>query len=165
MDFISSNLPLILCSVVGFGLLMVEAFMPGFGVAGISGIVLEVIAIYSAWVHHGTMFALIMTVIILAVVGVTVYLSYRSVVKGRLSKSNLILKDTEIPVPETVKPMSAYLNREAVAVSALRPGGTVEIDGVKVNAASSGDLIEKGTRVRVTGTEGDHVVVRPADQA
>ena len=29
MDFISSNLPLILCSVVGFGLLMVEAFMQG----------------------------------------------------------------------------------------------------------------------------------------
>ena len=46
-------------------------------------------------------------------------------------------------------------------VSALRPGGTVEIDGKRVNAASGGELIRKGERVLVTGAEGDHVTVRP----
>ena len=48
MEFLSGNLPLILCGLGGYALLLVEAFMPGFGVAGFLGIVLEVIAIYSA---------------------------------------------------------------------------------------------------------------------
>ena len=162
MEFISGNLPLIICSLMGFCLLVMEAFMPGFGVAGFAGIVMEIIAIYFAWRYHGAVFALILTGVILLVIGITVYLSYRSAMKGRLSKSDLVLHDTEIPVPEAAaKTLSAYLNREGVAVSALRPGGTVEVDGVKVNAASGGDLIEKGTKVLILGTEGDHVIVRP----
>ena len=44
MEFISGNLPMILCALVGFVLMMIEAFMPGFGIAGFLGIVLEVIA-------------------------------------------------------------------------------------------------------------------------
>ena len=63
MDFISSNLPLILFFLAGFGLLLTEAFMPGFGVAGVLGIVLEVLAVYSAWLHHGPVPALILTLV------------------------------------------------------------------------------------------------------
>ena len=161
MEFVSENLVLILCGLAGFGLLMAEAFMPGFGIAGILGIVLEAAAIYSAWISHGTLFALIATGIIIAVVSVTIYLSYRSALKGRLSRSDLVLKDEEKPAAEpAAKALMAYQNREGVAVSALRPGGTIEIDGVRLNAASGGELVEKGARVRVLSAEGDHVIVR-----
>ncbi len=34
MEFLSSNLPLILFFLAGFGLLLAEAFMPGIGIAG-----------------------------------------------------------------------------------------------------------------------------------
>ncbi len=164
MEFVMSNLPLILCGVVGIAMLLVEAFMPGFGIAGFLGIVLEVVAVYSAWKHHGMVFALILTAILLAVIGVMIYFSYRSAMRGRLSRSNLILNDEKIPIPEQAKDaLSGFLNRQGTTVSSLRPGGTVEIDGVRMNAASEGDLIEKGTKVRVTGVEGDHVVVRPVN--
>ena len=39
----------------------------------------------------------------------------------------------------------------------------IEIDGRRVSAASGGEFLEKGTRIRVTGTEGDHVLVRSED--
>ena len=164
MEFLSNNLPLILCGLAGFGLLLGEAFMPGFGVAGILGIILEIFAVYSAWIHHGAGFALILTVIIILVVAVTIFLSYRSAMHGRLSKSPLILKDEETGRPEpAAKALRAYQGQEGTAVSALRPGGTVEIAGARVNAASGGgEWVEKGTRVRVTGAEGDHVIVRRA---
>lgn len=162
MEFVSGNLPLILCGLVGFGLLLAEAFMPGFGVAGFFGIVLEAVAVYLAWVHHGTVFALILTVILIAMIAVTVFLSYRSAVSGRLSRSALVLREAEVPEEEpAAKSLQALAGREGVAVSALRPGGTVEIDGKRVNAASGGELIRKGERVLVTGAEGDHVTVRP----
>lgn len=162
MDFLAGNLPLILCGLVGFGLLLAEAFMPGFGIAGFLGIVLEAAAIYSAWISHGPVFALIVTVIIIAVISVSVYLSYRSALKGRLSRSDLVLKDEEKAEADSeTKSLMAYQNREGVTVTALRPGGTIEIDGVRLNAASGGELVEKGARVRVLGAKGDHVIVRP----
>ena len=162
MEFISGNLPLILCALAGFILLVAEAFMPGFGIAGLSGILLEILAVYFAWRFHGGVFALILTGVLILVIGVTVFLTYRSAMKGRLSRSALILRDTETPKEESqARTLLAYKDREGTAVSALRPGGTVEIDGVRVNAASGGDLIERGARVRVLGAEGDHVIVAP----
>ena len=162
MEFVAGNLPMILCGLVGLALMLAEAFMPGFGVAGVLGIVLEVVAVYSAWVHHGAAFALIMTAVILVVIGLMIFFSYRSAMHGRLSRSDLVLKDTEIPVPEKAKDaLAGYVNRQGRTVTSLRPGGTVEIDGARVNAASPGELIEKGTEVLVTGVEGDHVVVTP----
>ena len=107
MDFISSNLPLILFFLAGFGLLLTEAFMPGFGVAGVLGIVLEVLAVYSAWLHHGPVPALILTLVILVLIGITVYLSYRSIMKGRLSRSSLVLQDTEPRPGRRCRPSSA----------------------------------------------------------
>ena len=53
------------------------------------------------------------------------------------------------------------MGREAVAVSAIRPGGSVEIDGKRLNASSSGAFIPQGSRVYVTGVEGDRLIIRP----
>ena len=61
MDFLAGNLPLILFFLGGFGLLLAEAFMPGFGVAGILGIVMEVLAVYQVWLHYGLLPAVIFT--------------------------------------------------------------------------------------------------------
>ena len=164
MEFLSSNLPLILFFVVGFGLLMAEAFMPGFGVAGVLGIVMEVLAVYQVWVHYGLFPAVIFTLAVLALIGLMVFLSYRSIMKGRLSKSALVLKDAQQPeVDSTVKALETLVGQEGIAVTPLRPEGQVEVNGIRVSAASGGDFLEKGTRVRVTGTEGNRALVRPAE--
>ena len=164
MEFLSSNLPLILFFLAGFGLLLTEAFMPGFGIAGILGIVLEILAVYSVWLHYGLVPALIFTLVVLALIGLTVFLSYRSAMKGRLSKSDLVLKDAQHPESDQArKTLAPYVGREGIAVTPLRPAGQIEVDGVRMNAAGGGEFIEKGTRVHITGTEGDHVLVRSAD--
>ena len=40
MEMILENLPMALCVLLGMGLILVEVFLPGFGLPGISGIVL-----------------------------------------------------------------------------------------------------------------------------
>ena len=61
----------------------------------------------------------------------------------------------EFPAGESVRPPKAVnLNRDSVLVS------QIEISGTRLNAASSGDFIEKGVPVLVSGTEGDHCVIR-----
>lgn len=157
MDPFALNLIMIIGFVIGSGLIIVEAFIPGFGVAGICGVVLEIVALRCCWVLHGIVPALLALVGVLALIGLAVFLSYRSAMSGRLSKSHLVLKDTE-KADATDKP--DWIGMEGVAVTALRPAGQIEIDGKRLNAASTGDFIEKGSAVLVTGMEGDHCVIK-----
>ena len=53
IQFIEENLPLILCLLFGAALLVVEVFMPGFGLPGISGLVLLIVGITLTWLHYG----------------------------------------------------------------------------------------------------------------
>ena len=157
MDSVALLLIMIIGFVIGSCLIIVEAFIPGFGVAGICGVVLEIVALRCCWVLHGIVPALLALVGVLALIGVAVFLSYRSAMNGRLSKSHLVLKDTEKTAAED-KP--DWIGMEGVAVTALRPAGQIEIDGKRLNAASTGDFVEKGSAVLVTGMEGDHCVIK-----
>ena len=158
MDPFALNIIMILCFVVGSGLIIVEAFIPGFGVAGISGVVLEVLALWSCWRLHGTVTALIALVLVLLLIGLAVFFSYRSAVNGRLSKSHLVLKDTEA-AEEQAAPSGPWVGKEGVAVTALRPAGFIESEGTRLNVVSSGEFIEKGTPVVVSGMEGKRLTV------
>ena len=161
MDAFALNLIMIIGFVVGSGLIILEAFIPGFGVAGIAGVVLEIVALRCCWTLHGTVPALLALVGVLLLIGVAVFLSYRSAMNGRLSRSHLVLKDTETAAADSKQDL--WIGKEGTAVTALRPAGQIEIGGTRLNAASTGDFIKKGTPVLVTGTEGDHYVIRKKD--
>lgn len=56
---------------------------------------------------------------------------------------------------------AALVGMEGVAVSTLRPGGTVLVDGQRLEAMSELGVVEPGQRVRVTGADPWIVRVRP----
>ena len=135
MDQFALNLIMIIGFVLGSGLIILEAFMPGFGVAGVGGLLLEFAAIYCCWQLFGIGTALLAFAAVAVLIGIALFISYRSALNGRLSKSPLV----------------------------LRPAGQIEIDGARLNAATDGTFIERGTPVLVTGMEGDHYVIRKKD--
>lgn len=159
MDASTGTLIMILCYLVGTGLVIVEAFLPGFGAAGISGIILEIVAIVLTSTRFGMLWGLIATLAVLLFVGIAVFFSYRSAMKGRLSKSALVLQGTEGGV-SSAPSLQPWMDREGTAATALRPAGFVDIDGTRLNASTAGEFLEKGTSVRVVGIEGDHLVIR-----
>ena len=75
------------------------------------------------------------------------------------------LKEAEAPAEIQAQSLQAYAGREGVTSTPLRPAGQIELDGQRLNAASGGDFLPKGTKVVVIGAEGDHVLVRPAAQS
>lgn len=158
MDPFALNLIMIIGFVIGSGLIIVEAFVPGFGVAGIAGVVLEIVALRCCWLLHGIVPTLLALAGVLLIIGLAVFLSYRSAMSGRLSKSHLVLNETEEAAAEA-KP-DHWIGKEGVAVTALRPAGQIEVGGVRLNASSNGDFVAKGSPVLVTGSEGDHYVIR-----
>ena len=152
------NLIMIIAFVIGSALILVEAFIPGFGVAGISGIILEIIALSCCWKQFGTKAALLALLGVLLLIGLAVFVSYRSAVNGRISRSHLVLKETEAAAEGSKQ--ADRIGKEGVTVTALRPAGQIEVEGARLNAASTGDFIEKGIPVQITGMEGDHYVIR-----
>ncbi len=162
VDFLSANLAIILFFFVGVGLLVVEVFMPGFGVAGISGIISEIVAVVLTYLQYGGLAALGLTIVILAVMGISISVSLRSVTKGRLSKSPIVLQNSETAEAgfSAVADMDVFLGKEGETVTVLRPTGMAEFDGVKLNVVSDGEYIPKGTQVRVSRVEGARVVVQ-----
>ena len=160
MDVSTGTLIMILCYVFGSGLIIMEAFMPGFGVAGIAGLILEIAAVILTNTYFGLTWSLIGTFLVLLFIGIAILLSYRSAMNGRLSKSALVLKETETTAGAAAPALSDWLDKEGTAVTTLRPAGFIDIGGTRLNASTSGEFLAKGTAVRVVGAEGDHLLIR-----
>ena len=151
-------IPIIICVLAGVILLIVEAFMPGFGVPGISGIILLLASVAMTWYEYGAMVGLGTTVAVLALVGVAISVSLKSASSGRLSKSDLILNDTETPPSENAD-MQLLVGKEGVVKNTLRPVGTAEFDCGKLHVTSDGEYVSEGQKVRIVRVEGTQIFV------
>ena len=151
-------IPIIICVLAGVILLIVEAFMPGFGVPGISGIILLLAGVAMTWYEYGAMVGLGTTVAVLALVGVAISVSLKSASSGRLSKSDLILNDTETP-PSEHADMQLLVGKEGVVKNTLRPVGTAEFDCGKLHVTSDGEYVSEGQKVRIVRVEGTQIFV------
>lgn len=162
LEFIAANLPILICFLIGIGLMVLEAFMPGFGLPGISGIILEVVAVVLTWMNHGPVAALGMTLIILSILAIAISMSLRSAANGKLSRSKLVLNDTESNEAgyRSTEDLDVFLGREGVTTTVLRPTGMAEFDGVRLNVVSEGEFIQSGTRVQIVRVEGSRILVR-----
>lgn len=162
LELIAANLPIILCFVLGIGLLILEAFMPGFGAAGVTGIILEIITLVMTWFEHGPLATLAMLLIVLLVLAIAISTSLRSIASGRLSKSALVHSETESNESgyRSLDDLAVFLDHEGVTTSVLRPTGIGDFDGVRLNICSEGEFIPVGTKVRIIKVEGAKILVR-----
>lgn len=158
LAFILANLPLIICLIAGVALLVVEVFVPGFGLPGISGIVLLVAGVALTWNNYGMAAGLSVSLIALALAGIAVSMSIKSASHGRISRSALILKD-ETPAADN-EALTALLGQEGVTTSVLSPVGMAEFDGVRLEVLSECAYLGKDVKVVVHRIEGNHIIVR-----
>lgn len=162
LNFCAQNLPIIICFLLGIGFLILETFMPGFGAPGLTGIVLEIITLVLTWNAHGPMATLGLLLIVLATLAIAISTSLRSLSKGKLSKSKLILHETESNEAgyRTSEDLEVFVGREGMTSSVLRPTGIADFDGVRLNVSSEGDFVQAGAKVRIISIEGHKILVR-----
>lgn len=149
--------------IAGLGLMVFEIFNPGFGMPGIVGLILLALGVILT--AKSVFEALVMTIILIAILALALALMLRSASKGRLSRT-LILSDSlkkESGFSST-EDLSGYLGKEGVAATILRPSGTAEFDGVKLDVVTEGSFIPKGTRIKIINVSGRRVVVREVSE-
>lgn len=169
----------ILVFLAGVVLLMLEIFViPGFGVAGITGIVLIFASLVLTMVFNiGFHFHFDPNIDAAAQIGKSILVVVVSVVAGFFLSlwlgKKLITADTRFGSMalktqlDTDKGYSAqdmrlqqYVGMTGTAATFMRPAGKVELDGQLFDATSEHGLIDKGESVVVTKFENAQLVVR-----
>jgi len=148
----------VLLAVLGVMLLALEFFViPGFGVSGILGIGALVTAVImvadSAWE------AILYTCITLIVIGVVGFLLWRN---GALDK-RLFLTTRQSKNEGYVAPkpsLEEYVGRSGKALTPLRPAGTADFAGERLDVVTEGGFIQQGSAVRIIAVEGARLIVR-----
>ena len=157
ISYVTSNaLPLVVV-VLGMGLLILEMYLPGFGLPGIAGVVLSVLGI--VFMADSVLEGLIAALIELALLCIAFSFAIRAAAKGKLAKSKLVLHAVATD-PKEENPLLFYVGKEGVVATRLSPVGTGEFDGVRLTVLSEGEFVEAGEKVKVTRVEGNRIYVR-----
>lgn len=156
---IATHIPALVMMIIGYALLVVEMYVPGFGLPGISGIILMTIGIIA--MEPTPLQVLLLVLISVLLLGLAFSVAMRSISKGRISRSNLVLKDVINDSRESAEAdMNYFVGKTGQTHTALRPAGIAEFDGVKLNVVSDGDFVGANRPVRVERVEGNRIVVR-----
>lgn len=154
----------VICLVVALVMFVIELFTPGVGVAGATGLLslIAVVVMQLGWGHPRVAMYIIAIALLLIILGLIWII--RSLQRGRLSKSFLVLKEQVdgTSVPEVASAKSDLIGKTGVAITTLRPAGIAEIDGKRVDVTTSGVFIPKGSQITVVKAEGIHILVRAA---
>lgn len=156
-----SNMTVVSIIIFAVGIIMIgiEVFRPGFGAAGISGIVLLAAGIFitAKNLRQGLLLlaAAATVVLILFIIAVTVMSG------GRLPKRSVLREETDSESGYVaVRDSSDLMGRCGRAVTMLRPAGMADICGQRVDVVSRGDFIEQGAEVEVVEISGSRIVVK-----
>lgn len=153
----------VICLIVGILLVIVEMFHPGLGVPGITGVILLVFGIIIS--AKTLLQVLIMVIIILTILGITLTLVLQSATKGRLSKI-LVLHEAQKKESGYIgsEDLNYFLGHEGVTLTILRPAGTADFDGIKLDVVSESEFIPKDSNVKIIKVEGRRIVVRKLEK-
>jgi membrane-bound serine protease (ClpP class) len=148
----------------------VEIFiLPGFGAAGVLGLISLAAAVVLAMVGStptaGALTQALMVLFASLVITAAVafawirHLPYSGRFAGLFLKGGAAQSEGYI----AALPRADLVGRDGVAVTDLRPAGTAEVDGERVDVVTEGEYVPQGGAVRVVRSEGYRHVVRALD--
>ena len=166
--------------VIGVILLGVEIFvLPGFGIAGVLGILAIVSALVLSltslpidvsW-NTGMLTTALTRVMIslLLTVGLLI-VAFFTLPKSRFVKNRLILETANVSsakggVEGDIVAQKLHIGSAGKSESYLRPAGIANFDGHRVDVTSEGDFIPAGAEIEVLRIEGNRVVVKMRNEA
>ena len=151
----------ILLFIVGLILIVLEIFViPGFGITGILGILSVLTSLVLASPNFSQAMFTLGGSLVAAILIIIFMLKNKKTRKvwGKLILSHKLETDEGYLSHDTS--LSAYIGKRGTALTTLRPAGTAEIEGKRLDVVTSGEFIEIGRGVEVILVEGMRMVVR-----
>lgn len=163
-----TNMPwyVAICIALGIVLLLIEVFEPGFGIFGISGIVLLVVSIVLRAVirkpEDNPIAQVFQMLLLFLIIGALLFILLAVATKRNwLRKTPLIQSGTAVreDFSDGTENFSALVGKEGKAVTDLRPSGKAEIDGKVYDVVADNFFISVGENIKVNNVEGSKIGV------
>lgn len=147
--------------IIGVLLMVLECFIPGFGIAGISGLTCIIGAITAQGILYKSV-AQILFLISLTIF--TIFLLFliflRSARYGLIGKSPLIQNKTALPTDYKQKnELSNLIGQKGITVNSLKPSGKFMIGEKVYQGITSGEPIDKDEIIKVVDVQGIKIIV------
>jgi membrane-bound serine protease (ClpP class) len=160
----------IILFIAGVILLLVEVFVvPGFGVFGILGIIFMVAGLFLGLIADFPLvdwddisFAIIQLALSFVATFVLIYILSKILPKTNVWNRLILMKNLEEKSGYTTSDpdFSHLVGETGVAMTDLRPSGTIVINEKRYDVVTGGEFLDNGTEVKVVEVEGSKVVVR-----
>lgn len=150
-----------------FLLLVIEMFVPSAGIIGALSGVLAIVGVVCFW-RVSTTWGLSSLLALMVLAPLTIGFALkvwpdtpigRRMILGARSEEERARERAD-EAARAEERREALIGAEGVAVTDLRPVGTVKIEGERVEALAQGGMIAKGDRVRVYDVQGNQIKVR-----
>ena len=147
---------------VGFLLIFIEMFQPGFGIIGGIGIVCLIIGIILT--ADSILQAVIMGLIMIVVIAAMVLIFLKLIKRGKFRNTIMLSSSTDSESGFlATDDYSSLIGLEGKTHSMLRPAGIAIFNGRKLDVVSNGDFIPADTAVKIVEVEGNRIVVNVID--
>ncbi|HBS60245.1 MAG TPA: hypothetical protein DEA44_13370 [Firmicutes bacterium] len=145
--------------LLGVLLIAIELAIPGGALAGTTGVVAIFASLFLAMGANA--FAALSLLVAIAAAGLVFAVFARYLPTSKLwAKLVLTTAETTDKGYVPAEDYQQYLGKTGTALTLLRPAGTAEIGGQRLDVVSEGIYIQPGTEIMVIKVEGNRVVVR-----
>lgn len=148
---------IILLILLGLLLLLIEfAVIPGVTIAGIGGFILLGLSVYIAFSVYGQGIGFLTLTVVLIASPLLIYYFFKS----RTGKKMVLESQIDGKV-ETADLEKIHVGDTGKTIGRLAPSGKVKVNGVTVEAQSTGAYIDQNTNVKVTKIRTNKIIVEP----
>jgi membrane-bound serine protease (ClpP class) len=156
--------------MLGIALIALEIFViPGFGIAGILGVVLMLGSVFFVFdgaynLSTAVLWLSISVILTSALVILAAFLLPETRLFQRFALSTVMGTDMGYH-SSSAEDFQAYLGQSGTALTPLRPSGTARIADRRVDVVTVGDFIPQNSNVKVVEVEGSKVFVEAVEEA
>ncbi len=144
---------LILLTLMGLLLLLMEVILPGFGIFGISGSIALILSFTLTNIQYGFNVFLMMFLVSLFFIAIIIYIAKRK-------KDKFVLNNTLKTQGFDVTILQGLEGKQGITLTTLQPYGTIEVEGKQIDVTSNEGYIEKNTIVQIVQVKGKTVIVK-----
>ncbi len=143
--------------VASMGLVLLEVFVPSFGLLAITSLACLVGSLVLAF-RAGTTFGFALAAVGAVGIPAILFFGFRLLPRTRLGR-HLILSGPGAGAPPA-DPPAGHLGRTGLTITRLRPSGLAVFGDDRMDVITRGELLEPGTRVTIIDCTANRIVVR-----
>jgi membrane-bound serine protease (ClpP class) len=140
--------------IIGLTAITIELFIPG-AIVGICGAGCVIASVIFAYLYVSNLLGHILLGIGICFIPIFFITWYKLLTK------TFAVRASEEGFSSSKNNLEDLISAEGVAITTLRPSGTVIINGGKVDVVSEGEMILKNTKIKVIDVKGNRIVVKP----